>query len=212
MSIRSPNFSLVFLEAISRRGGKRGKERERRGIETSGNVLYFVRWKEGWGWVIYWHVYVIVAICRGRKRENDGERVVRAGEKYRGCERVSRPRVNAQCITGLRGGRISSSNSTWIPEILTTETLRNHRSVLPFLHPFRFSPLLLPLSFNTTKAVRGMKMDPRLKDEYHDRILLSSNFIINYNTNIKYQRKFFSFCAHTRYTCMRLNAAFPFEN
>lgn len=128
-------------------------------------MLYFVRWKEGWGgggWVIYWHVYVIVAICRGRKRENYGERVVRAGEKYRGCERVSRPRVNAQCITGLRGGRISPSNSTWIPEILTTETLRNHRSVLPFLHPFRSSPLLLPLSFNKTKAVRGMKMDPRL--------------------------------------------------
>lgn len=110
--------------------------------------------------------YILARVrnCSYLSGEEARERRGKGGESWGKveCERVSRPRVNAQCITGLRGGRISPSNSTWIPEILTTETLRNHRSVLPFLHPFRSSPLLLPLSFNTTKAVRGMKMDPRL--------------------------------------------------
>ena len=60
---------LLSLLCFSRRKKRKKRKRKSRYRNIGKRIRTLF---DGGGWVMYWHVYVIVAICRRRKREKEG--------------------------------------------------------------------------------------------------------------------------------------------
>lgn len=84
---------LLSLLCFSRRKKRKKRKRKSRYRNIGKRIRTLF---DGGGWVMYWHVYVIVAICRRRKREKEGGESrgkVDGVWRERERERVSRPAV-----------------------------------------------------------------------------------------------------------------------